>query len=115
MRTVLVIALSFGIVVAGSASARTGEASGKPKLQVLQGASLALRGTQFVPGERITVSVSGPGRSSKRTVADGRGGFLVRFRMRFDRCNSNLIARAVGSRGSRAGVKTPPLLCPPRL
>jgi hypothetical protein len=90
-------------------------ASTRARLQVVTGAPLVVRGAHFVPGEQVTVTVATAQKRMKRIVANGQGAFVVRFRMSFDRCSSGFIALAVGNRGSRAIVKRPPTLCPPRL
>lgn len=107
------VALVLTLAPAGAAADQS--ATGRASLQVVTGAQLVVRGMHFVPGEQVTVTVSGAERRMKRAVADGQGGFLVRFRMSFERCRSGLTALAVGNRGSRARVKRPPMLCPPRL
>lgn len=112
-----VLALVAGLLLTlVPASAAADQASaGKARLQIVSGSSLVLRGTQFVPGERVKISLLGDLNRSKWAAADGRGTFVVRFRMSFDRCNSNLRIMARGDRGSRAGAKMPQLMCPPRL
>jgi hypothetical protein len=112
-RGLALVALVFTLAPAGAAADQS--ATGRAKLQVVMGAPLVVRGTHFVPGEQVTVTVVAAQKRMKRTVANGQGGFLVRFRMSFERCNSGLTALAVGNRGSRARVKRPPMLCPPRL
>ena len=74
--------------------------------------SLVVRGTQFVPGEQVTVTVSAAQKRMKRTVATGQGAFRLGFRLSYERCNSGLRVLAVGNRGSRAALKRPPMLCP---
>jgi len=106
-------ALALALVPSGAAADQA--ATGRATLRVLPGSSLVLRGTSFVPGERVRISVA-VGRSlSKRTIADSSGAFTVGFRASYDRCASSLTALAVGDRGSRARVKRPDLMCPPRL
>jgi hypothetical protein len=112
-RGLALVALVLALAPAGAAAEQS--ATGKATLQLVRGASLVVRGMQFVPGEQVTVNVTTGRNVSKRVVADGRGAFVVRFRISFDRCSSGVIARAVGSRGSRALVKRPPHGCPPRL
>ena len=109
-RGVTLVALVLTLVPAGAAADQA--ASERARLQVVMGASLVARGTHFVPGEQVTVTIAAGQKRMKRTVANGQGGFVVRFRMSFTRCSSGFIALAVGNRGSRAMVKRPPMLCP---
>lgn len=114
MRHIAVLVALFAVMApAGDAAQQA--AAGKAKLQIARGPTLAIRGVHFVPGERVKVTVSGTKRVSKRTVASARGGFVVRFDTSFDRCSAGLHAFAVGDRGSRAAVKLPDIMCPPRL
>lgn len=114
MSRVLALAVLL-LVLAPAGAAADQTARGKARLQILGGASLIVRGAQFVPGERVKVSVAGDHSMSKRTVANSRGAFAVRFSMPFDRCNSSLRVLATGDRGSRASAKRPEMMCPPRL
>lgn len=112
-RALALVVLLLTLVPAGAAADRA--AAGKARLQIVGGPPLLLRGTQFVAGERVKITVTGERTLSKSTVADGRGAFEVRFAVLFDRCSSSLRALARGARGSRAGAKMPQLMCPPRL
>jgi hypothetical protein len=110
---VVIIALSMALL--GSAAGDGGQIRQKPTLNLQRGDPLTLRGAHFVPAERVAVSVRSDQRQTKRVTANDRGVFVVSFpRVTYDRCQG-LSARAVGSRGSRAGLKTPQLLCPPSL
>jgi hypothetical protein len=97
-----------------SAASEQRESGGKARLSLVRGAPLVLRGVAFVPGERVRVTVTAERQLAKRVSANAAGRFTVRFATSFDRCQG-LSARAVGDRGSRAGLKTAELLCPPRL
>jgi hypothetical protein len=116
MRSALVIALALSLALFGTAAAGgSATSSAKATLKLERGAPLTLRGSRFVPAERVVVSVRGGKRQTKRVTANGRGGFVVSFpRLSYDRCDP-LFALAVGSRGSRASLKMPPRLCPPSL
>ena len=76
---------------------------------------VALRGSRFLSGERVTIVASSQSRVRSRTVTAGdAGGFLVRFMgMPFDRCRG-FLAVARGARGSFAIYRLPELMCPPR-
>jgi hypothetical protein len=116
MRTAFVIAFTLSVALFGTAASGANEtSSGKATLKLESGTPLTLRGSHFIPAERVVVSVRGDQLRSKRVSANSRGAFVVSFsRVTYDRCQG-LRAWAVGSRGSRAGLKTPPLLCPPSL
>jgi hypothetical protein len=109
-RGLALVALLLTLVPAGAAADQT--ASQRARLHIGTGAPLVIRGTHFVPGEQVTVTVSMRQKRMKRTVANGQGAFLVRFRMSLPRCSPGIIALAVGNRGSRAMAKRPPMLCP---
>jgi hypothetical protein len=111
-RVVALVALVLTLAPAGAAADQS--ATGRARLQVTMGTELVVRGTKFVPGEQVTVTVSAAQKRMKRTVANGQGEFLVRFRMGLQRCGPGFLALAVGNRGSRALVKRPPMLCPLR-
>lgn len=115
MRYAIVIALAAGLALLGSAANGAGEARGKATLKLTRGAPLTVRGTQFVPGERVRLTVSGARKTSRRVAANGTGAFTAQFAFTFDRCGGGLMVLAVGSEGSRAGIKLPEMLCPPRL
>ena len=109
-RGLVLVALVFTLSPAGAAADQA--ALQRARLYVGAGAPLVVRGTHFVPGEQVTVTVSAREKRMKRTVANRQGGFLVRFRMSLPRCSAGFTALAVGNRGSRAMVKRPPMLCP---
>lgn len=84
-------------------------------LKLARGVPLTLRGERFVPGEHVRVTVKSERMTAKRVTASSSGVFVVRFpSIAYDRCHG-LAAGAVGSRGSRATLKRPRLMCPPRL
>jgi hypothetical protein len=110
MRIFLVVALALGLALLGSA-ANGGESRQKATLKLSGGAPLTLRGAHFLANERVRVTVSGKVTRTKQVTASRTGVFVVRFQTAYDRC-STTIALAVGARGSRAGLKLPPLACP---
>ncbi len=112
-RAFVLATLAFTLLPSGAAAGEA--AQERPTLRVTAGAMLVVRGTHFLPGERVKVSVAGDRRLTRGATALGSGSFAVRFRSSFDRCNSRLTVLAVGDRGSRARVKLPELMCPPRL
>jgi hypothetical protein len=66
---------------------------------------LELRGTGFVPGEAVTVTVSLARRTwTRAATADAGGELAVRFdAVHVERAAGTLDVSAVGSRGSRVG------------
>ena len=106
-------ALAVVLVPVGSAADHT--VAGHAKLRFLSMAPLKVKGTGFVPGERIVVGAKGTaGVSRKRTFAGGTGSWVLSLSRPADRCNA-VVVTAVGSRGSRASLKQPQPLCPPPL
>ena len=103
--------LLLALVPSGAAVDAT--ASGKAKLRLLDPTPVKVRGTGFSAGERVVVRVIGlAGVTGKRTTAGRRGGWTLTFPDHaYGRCGS-LFVSAVGSRGSRAGLKLKPPLCP---
>ncbi len=53
------------------------------------------------------------GMTRKSVTAGRRGGWTATFRNRAYQPCGGLIVSALGNRGSRAGLKLPPALCPP--
>ena len=114
MFRIAALAVLFVLLVpAGAAGSQT--ATGKARLQVAQGGALVIRGANFVRGERVRLTITTSTVIRKRAVANRRGAFLTEVDVSFDRCLTPLRVVAVGSRGSRAMVKVPQTLCPPRL
>ena len=95
--------------VEGSTAKRTAA------LRLLAAHPVALRGSRFLSGERVTVVAASQGRMRSRTVTAGQAGtFVVRFSgLPFDRCEG-FLAVARGARGSFAVYKLPDPVCPPR-
>jgi hypothetical protein len=112
-RGLALVALVLTLAPAGAAADQS--TPRRATLHVGLGVPLVVRGAHFVPGEQVSVTIAAARKRTKRTVANSRGGFVVRFRASFERCRAGFIALAVGDRGSRALVKRPPMLCPPRL
>jgi hypothetical protein len=112
MRIGLVVTLVCGLALALLGSTAIGsESRKKATLRLSAAAPLTLRGANFLPSERVRVTVSSELRRSKQVTASPAGVFVVRFPGVYDRC-SGLFALAVGARGSRAGLKLPLPACP---
>ena len=107
----LVVILALGLALFASSAAPGSESRKKATLKLAGGAPLILRGANFLPSERVRVTISSELRRTKWVTASRAGVFVVRFEAAFDRCTSGIV-RAVGSRGSQAGLKLPPLGCP---
>jgi hypothetical protein len=89
---------------AGSSGAQQGAA--KPQLLPSSKSPLRVKGTGFVPGERVRVELVD---SATRTVdADDSGSFEVTFPS--DRCSS-VTVQATGSKGSRASFNLSQIAC----
>ena len=82
--------------------------NGKARLMPTSFAPPTLKGTNFKPGENVTVKVEG-GRTTKVQASDS-GTFTVRFPARVERCNG-MTATAVGDKGSRAAFQLAELMC----
>lgn len=87
-------------LLAGAVNAAA-ETSARPGLRVASRAPLAISGTRFQPGERVSVVVFAPRRAKRIVHASGTGAFTARFDFPLGRCG-RLSAHAVGARGSRA-------------
>jgi len=108
--TALVLAVSATAMGAGD-----GATPSRAALRLVDRAPLKLRGRGFHARELVRVTISVERRTTKRVRATAAGSFLVTFPgVLVDRCNA-LTAFAVGARGSRASLKLPQPLCPPRL
>jgi hypothetical protein len=110
MRVALVIGLLAAAVMLVGAAQGERTAAGKPALTLKRSVPLTARGTSFVPGERVRVSVAAERRLVKRTIANRRGGFVVRFQTPVNRC-LGLSAVAVGDKGSVAKAQSPAFIC----
>jgi hypothetical protein len=111
MRIGLVVIFVLSLALLGSAAGDGGQVRQKATLKLSGGAPLTLRGAHFRPNERVRVTVTSMLRRTRQVTASPAGVFVVRFAGAQDRC-SGLVALAVGARGSRAGLKLPPLGCP---
>ena len=107
---ILALGLALSVALLGSA-ANGGESRKKATLKLAGGAPLALRGTDFLANEKVRVTLSGKVTRAKQVTAGPAGGFVVRFSVALDRCTATIV-RAVGAKGSLAGLKLPPLACP---
>ena len=101
--------------LAGPAAATT---SSPATIRPLSLDPVVVAGRSFQPQERVKVTVAtADGRWVRRVVATVRGAFTVRFPdVTMDvHCGFSGSISAVGSSGSRAAWKVPPMECPPPL
>lgn len=97
-----------------SGAAANGDRASNAALKLTSGTPLRVAGSSFLAGERVRVSAISGRKASKQVVANANGRFVATFGIGYDRCNG-LIVIASGSGGSRARLKRPELMCPPRL
>ncbi|HEU0246711.1 MAG TPA: hypothetical protein VFR38_06445 [Gaiellaceae bacterium] len=104
--------LTFAIGTPGTAADR----DTRTRVRLVDPAPLTLRGVDFVPLERVRLTVALEDRTTVRALRAGkRGRFTAVFpAIDFDRCHGSLAVRAVGSRGSRTSWELVPLDCPTR-
>ena len=107
----IVLALALG--VAGLADGSRPRPDRGAKLALVSMEPLTLRGTRFLAGEKVRLTVAaGDDRFVRRTTANSRGSFTQHFStVTADRCD-RLLAAAIGSRGSRASIKPFQPACP---
>lgn len=80
-------------------------ATPRPTLKLVDREPLVVRGEQFRPGERVTVTAStGLGPRTVRTTAY-RGAFRATFRLPNQPCAAAWLVRARGSLGSTATLR----------
>ena len=116
MKRIATLLVAF-LVLAPAGAAAQESAAGKAKLRFMSASPLKVKGTGFVSGERVLVRVvrGKNGLTRKRATASRTGIWVLSFPgVAYERC-SGLIVNAVGSQGSRAGLKLPQPLCPPPL
>ena len=110
MRLALVGALALAAAAAAAAFAvRT------PSVRFTSLTPVAVRGAQFVPGERVQVTVfAGKAKLVRSPLASAKGGFTVILGSLAtkDRCSGSIAIIAVGKRGDRATYKLPQMACP---
>jgi hypothetical protein len=112
----VIVAVTAALVLALTAAAHV-DASGERRavLRLAAAHPVSLRGSNFLPGEQVTVVAHSQGRMrTRKVVAGDGGGFVARFaNLPFDRCQG-FVAVAHGARGSKARFKLPELMCRPR-
>jgi hypothetical protein len=105
----LAAAAALALAATGSAGAAT------PSLRFLDLTPVKVRGTSFVPRERVKLTLRAGADKRTRTVRTTAAGTFVadfgRLRER-DRCSGLLAVTAVGGRGDHAFYKLPAMACP---
>ena len=101
---VIALVAAVTLIAVGPAPAG-GDRTAKASLRVASFAPLTIRGSGFRAREAVRVDLSGVATGRRRAVASPTGSFSVRFDgVAATRCDV-IRAIAVGSRGSRAGLK----------
>lgn len=103
----VVLALAVLAVAAGNASARTDRQAAV--LRLVDMAPVTFRGSQFVSGEDVRVTLHRQRKAFVRNVhANANGAFTVRFGLvAIDVCRGIVSVIASGDRGSRATYRRP--------
>jgi hypothetical protein len=110
----LTILLVAAVAATGCVSAQGGgSVRVRPSLGIVATPPVTIRGTSFKAHERVTVDVVATGgRERKRTVANAAGAFRLVFRgLNLSAC-AGVSITAIGDRGSRAGSRRSPGVCP---
>lgn len=87
----------------------------KPTIRFTSLIPVTVRGTHFIPHERVRVMLSAGTDERTRVARTGvRGRFVVDFGTLAteDRCSGSISLLAVGARGDRASFRLPTLNCP---
>jgi hypothetical protein len=114
---VVAVSAAVGAMTLGSddkstkAAPATAVKRGKARIMPVGGLGMVFKGSSFVPGEnvRVTISEVGP-QKIRRVKADRLGAFLVRFKGGYDRCGGMTVT-AVGDRGSKTGFQLSNVMC----
>ena len=113
------LAAVLSVIAASTAGATVSDVDAAKRTAKLHATStqpLKVRGVGFAPRERVRVTArSRSAAKAKAVVASAAGRFEVTFpTIAVDRCNGAVVS-ALGSEGSRVGLKLPQPLCPPPL
>jgi hypothetical protein len=86
--------------------------AGGARVRVTNASPATVRGTGFVPSERVRVTVDADTTVTRRVLAGPAGGFTTRFQtLTLSWCTAYVV-RAVGSRGDTAIVRVRAPECP---
>ena len=109
MRKIALIAVAAS-ALAGTALASTAQA---PHLRLTDSTPLTVTGTGFKSHEHVKVVYSADQTWTRRVTATAAGTFNARFAdVRFQACKLHRLY-AVGSMGSKASFRMPPVSCAP--
>jgi hypothetical protein len=109
MRKIALIALAAS-ALAGSAFASTAQV---PRLRLTDSTPLTVGGMGFKSHEHVTVVYRGDETLTRHVTSTTAGTFTARFAgVTFQACKFHRLT-AVGSLGSKAVFKMPPVPCPP--
>jgi len=101
-RLSLIAALLAALIATFSAAALS-----RPSIAVTRVTPLTVRGSGFVPGERVKVVAREPTVYRKTVTAGRRGRFTTIFRVAVGKC-ARIRVVATGNKGSRASTTLPP-------
>ena len=102
--------LVFVVLIALLASSAA--TAGGARVRVTNTSPATVRGTGFVPGERVRVTVDARTTVTRRVLAGPAGGFVARFQtVTLSWCTAYVV-RAVGSTGDTAIVRVRAPECP---
>ena len=110
MMSSVIALLAAALIAVGSATAATAR---EPQVRLAGVDPVAVRGTGFIPRERVVVTVRATATTLRLRLTSSKTG---RFIARFDRslptgACGEIAIRAVGARGDYAAWKSPPRLC----
>jgi hypothetical protein len=109
MTKIAIAVLSFALA-GGVAAGATRQA---PHLRIADATPLSVAGTGFASREQVTVAYHADRMWTRRATATANGAFVARFAgVHFQACKTHSLS-AVGTKGSKAYFKMPPLSCSP--
>jgi len=108
---ILLVACTAAVL---AASATAAAAASGPTLELVRQGPLVVRGTSFVPGERVVVTALTP-TGPRRTVAKATrsGGFRATLRLPAQACGRAFMVVARGGTGTRALLRLAGRPCVP--
>jgi hypothetical protein len=89
------VGLLQGVDLASSAAA--------PTLRVVRFSPFTVRGTNFKPGEKVTLTIAAGKRGTAHATADSRGSFTARLAVPVTKCTKYTL-KAAGTLGSRVSL-----------
>jgi hypothetical protein len=86
--------------------------AGGARVRLTNASPATVRGTGFVPGERVRVTVDARTTVTRRVLAGPAGGFVARFQTVILSWCTAYVVRAVGSTGDTAIIRVRAPECP---